>query len=240
MRIKPPYESPALRDITGPAIRPGGLELTERAMAFCDLAPGARVLDLGCGIGASVAYLRRSRGLAAFGLDLSAGLLGEADQVFGRLPLVRGRAEQPPLADVSLAAVLCECVLSLCPDPVTVLAQAHRMLSPDGFLIVTDIYARTPGYAPRVDRSQIRSCLDGAMDRNRIESCLAGVGFERLLWEDHTPLLKHLAARLVLAFGSRATWQLMSANINWAGPAVCGDRPGYYLLVARKKEPKNG
>lgn len=240
MRIKAPYESPALRDITGPAIRPGGLELTERAMAFCDLAAGARVLDLGCGIGASVAYLRRSWSLAAFGLDLSAGLLDEADQVFGRLPLLRGRAEQPPLADGSLAAVLCECMLSLCPDPVPVLAQAHRMLSPYGFLIVTDIYARTHGDAPRVDRSQIRCCLEGAMDRNTIESSLAGAGFELLLWEDHTPLLKHLAARLILAFGSRVAWRLITGNGDLSGPAACAGRPGYFLLVARKEAPKNG
>jgi len=63
------YESPALQAVTGPALRPGGLELTRRSLALCDLPAGARVVDIGCGTGVTVHYLRRHCRLRAFGLD---------------------------------------------------------------------------------------------------------------------------------------------------------------------------
>ena len=46
--------------------RPGGLALTERAVRFANLKADAKVLDLGCGTGASVRYLRTA-GVGAIG-----------------------------------------------------------------------------------------------------------------------------------------------------------------------------
>ena len=43
------YEHTAIREATGDIIRPGGLALTDRALALCQLPAGARVLDVGCG-----------------------------------------------------------------------------------------------------------------------------------------------------------------------------------------------
>ena len=51
-------------------------------------------------------------------------------------------------------------------------------------------------------------------------------GFATLLWEDQTPLLREMAARLILARGS-----LEGLGCTTGGS---GQRPGYYLLVARK------
>ena len=48
--------------------RPGGFELTDRALALARLSAGARVLDVGCGLGASVAHLVDHCGLRAVGL----------------------------------------------------------------------------------------------------------------------------------------------------------------------------
>ncbi len=64
------HESREMRSVTGPTIRPGGLTLTERAFAFCSLPERARVLDVGCGVGATVEFLCREH-LGAFGVDTS-------------------------------------------------------------------------------------------------------------------------------------------------------------------------
>ena len=69
------------------------------------LAPGDRVLDIGCGNGLLVKDLT-DRGIDAEGLDVSAYALGEAPaDISGRLR--QGNALSLPYADASFDAVLC-------------------------------------------------------------------------------------------------------------------------------------
>jgi arsenite methyltransferase len=233
------YESPALRAVTGPVIRPGGFALTDRGLARCRLRADARVLDIGCGAGGSVDYLRRRHDLAAVGLDLSASLLAEGLQTHGNLPLVRGRAEQLPMADGIVEAVLCECVLSLSPRPQAVLQEAWRILQPGGALVLTDVYARAADPSVRRGESPVTCCLQGAVDASTVKRRIAAAGFEMLLWEDHSQMLKQLAAHLILTYGSLdAFWSTVAGPDAAPEMSRCvgasGGRPGYYLLVARK------
>ncbi|HWQ10656.1 MAG TPA: methyltransferase domain-containing protein, partial [Holophaga sp.] len=126
-----PYEREDVRRATGETLRPGGLALTERALALCGFAAGARVLDLGCGTGATLARLAQA-GLRVLGLDVSASLLALARE--RRAPLVSGRAEALPLAGDSLDGVFCECVLSAVADPEATVAEIARVLRPRGVL----------------------------------------------------------------------------------------------------------
>jgi len=234
------YESAALRDVTGPAIRPGGFALTERGLARCRLAPGDRVLDVGCGTGAVVDYLRHRHGLSVLGIDLSAVLLMEGCRAHGRVPLVRGRAEQVPTAGSCFGAVLCECMLSLCPEPQRVLQEVRRVLQPDGHLVLTDVYAREPGTTGISGKATGHCCFQGAVDRLTVENRIAEAGFDLVIWEDHTPLLNRLAAQLIWVYGSLDDfWSVVvgpeAARAMSRGGAERCSRPGYYLLVARKK-----
>ncbi len=49
--------------------RPGGMKLTDRTLAAATLPPGAAVLDVGCGAGATAAHLVDKHGLRLTGLD---------------------------------------------------------------------------------------------------------------------------------------------------------------------------
>jgi arsenite methyltransferase len=233
------YESPILRAVTGPAIRPGGFDLTDRGLARGHLPPGTRVLDVGCGTGACVDHLRSRHGLKAAGVDLSAVLLKEGSLNHCGSPLVRGRAEHLPTADDAFGAVVCECMLSLCPHPLAVLHEIRRVLQPGGFLILTDVYARVPGDGDWIGRVSVHCCLQGAVDRATVESRVADAGLDLELWEDHTPLLKQLAAQLIWTYGSLdAFWFVLGRpdaieNVHPEGSA-CGSRPGYYQVIARK------
>jgi arsenite methyltransferase len=233
------YESPVLRAVTGAVIRPGGFALTDRGLARCRLRAGARVLDIGCGAGGSVDYLRQRHGLSAIGLDLSAVLLAEGLRTHGNLPLVRGRAEQLPMADGFIDAVLCECALSLSSRPQAVLQEAWRILQPGGALILTDVFARAADPSARRGEYPVACCLQGAVDASTVQQRIAAAGFEMLLWEDHSQVLKQLAANLILTYGSLdAFWSTVAGPdaapaMNRCGGAS-GGRPGYYLLVARK------
>jgi len=235
----PLYESQAFQEVVGPALRPGGLALTRRGLAFCGLPEWARVLDVGCGKGETVRLLREAFRLEAVGLDRSDRMLAGAREETPGLPLVRGAAECLPFRDRSLSAVVCECVLSLVADPGAAWREWARVLAPGGFLILADLYLRTPGHARRPGSQLGTCCLHGAGGRSELVDHLRQHGFSPVAWEDHSAFLKHLAARLVFA-----GWPLASL---WGGDGACAAvsdpsairraRPGYFLAVARKRGP---
>lgn len=90
------YEQPAIREITGDAIHPGGLALTDATLHRCDLPANARILDVGCGVGATVEHLRETRQCQAVGIDPSEVLLGAAHQRCANLLLALSRCERDP------------------------------------------------------------------------------------------------------------------------------------------------
>jgi arsenite methyltransferase len=232
-----PYESTAIRAVTGPAIRPGGLALTRRAAAYCRLAPGDRIVDVGCGSGATVGFLNRYICARAVGLDLSAMLLGEGRRRDRDMPLVRGSAEALPVRRASLAAVFCECVLSLLPAPETVLRDIYRALQTGGYMVVADLYWRDRVPAATPATRGARDCLGGAVSRETMARWTGAAGFDLCLWEDHTPLLKTMAAQLAWAGVSLLQWWPGGCTRYALGGAGC---PGYFLMIARKRTPTHG
>lgn len=228
------YETSALRRATGDTLRPGGLSLLREALQHSNWPAGAQVLDIGCGTGATAAYLHREHDLRAMGLDLSVQLLKEAASQHPDLPLIRGRAEALPVADNSLAGVTCECVLSLTSDPALTLREFQRVLAPGGRLILSDLYRRQE---PQSGTLPDNCCLAGATSHEQLIDWLQGAGFILRVWQDRSHLLAELAARLVLLHGSMsAFWSQFSANGDGQPmqQIVQAIRPGYFLLIADK------
>jgi arsenite methyltransferase len=232
-----PYESAAVRAVTGQTIRPGELALTRRAADCCRLQNGDRVLDVGCGTGATVACLADHYGATAIGLDLSSVLLAEARQQHPAMGLIRGDAMVLPLKTAKLSAVFWECVCSLLSDSIAAMKEFHRVLMPCGHLIVADLYWRKNGEAAVSLPGGGGGCLRGAVDRRTMERRIETAGFEICLWEDHSKMLRSLAAQLVWAGVSLGAWWGVDCT---AGKGHGGRRFGYCLIVARKKGEPNG
>jgi len=225
------YESGQLRRVTGDTIRPGGFKLTERALAVCSFPPGARVLDVGCGSGATVKYLIDRHNLAAVGVDPSAMLLAEGLRRRPGLPLVPGRGENLPFADGRMDGVFAECTLSVMEDAGRALREFHRVLKPDGMLAVADVYVREPLAARALRHLRPEGCLTGALSWEELTAKITAAGFKILLWEDHSRLLAELAARLILADIPLAA---LGGNQPDIRSAIKNARPGYLLIIARK------
>jgi SAM-dependent methyltransferase len=134
--------------------------------------------------------------------------------------------------------IICECVLSMLPEPDRALREFHRVLCPDGKLILSDMYLRGQGEENNLWEEAVDGCLSGARPACSVKKLLGEAGFALMLWEDHTPLLNELAARLVLAHGSMdALWGGMKDGRcpGMGNSAIAALKPGYYLLVARKE-----
>ena len=217
---RPLWERSELRQAAGDTLRPGGLTLTDRAAALANLAPGWPVLDVGAGLGATVAHLRRRHQARAVGVDPSAIQLARRPEP--ETPLLRARAEALPFADGAFRMVLCECVLSLVPRADKALAEYARVLVPGGWLGLSDMYLKDEILGAKHTSDRRDSCANQAMPIRSFLETMHRAGFEISLFEDHTRLLKELAARLI-----------------FTGAMPCRThRPGvgYFLLMARKPE----
>lgn len=244
------YDGGLLDAATGGLLRPGGLALTGRAVQLCALRAGARVVDVGCGTGATVGHLRHAFGLRAVGVEASPGVLGRRCGE-ARGALVQGQGAELPLRAGSAEGVLLECCLSAMAEPARVLAECRRVLEPGGRLAVTDLFLREgparplhrgPARAGEVDglpAAAAGSCVAGALTRDALLASLRRGGFAVEVWEDHSRALVELLAGLLLAHGSlRPFWEGQCAPGGDPGAlerAVRGLRPGYFLLVARKE-----
>jgi S-adenosylmethionine-diacylgycerolhomoserine-N-methlytransferase len=123
-----------------------------------DLAPGERVLEIGCGTARNlVAMARRYPQAGFFGLDASAEMLKTAEQSLaraglgGRVRLAHGYAEtvSPSLfgEDLPFDRAIFSYSLSMIPDWEQALATAGSVLSPAGRIHVVDFgdFGRLPG-----------------------------------------------------------------------------------------------
>ncbi len=233
------YERIAAGGVNGGFIRPGGMALTERALSLCAFPPGSRLLDVGCGTGATVECLIGKHGFLAAGVDPSFPMLAHGRVRNPLLPLVRSDGESLPFFDGEWDGVLAECSLSLTRDPDAALRECRRVLKRGGKLILSDIYVRNVGAIPELRALSLHSCLKGALSHDEIMGKLRKGGFAVLAWEDHSPALKHFVAQLILSQGSA---QSLRRSLTDADPpdgfrieqAVSRAKLGYFLAVAEK------
>lgn len=105
-----------------------------RALAHCWVRPGSHVLDVGCGWGETLGYLR-ARGCTVAGAEADSNLRRIADlQGFD----VRvGPFSADDWSGYRFDTIVLNQVLEHLPDPIKTLSDLHRLLSPDGTVIAT-------------------------------------------------------------------------------------------------------
>lgn len=219
--------------------RPGGLKLTARAIELARLCSGANVLDVGCGAGQSVLYMR-SLGINAIGVDCA----NSGDSPSGNPPSrtrVEASAEDLPFPDSFADGILVECSLSVMENQDRALSEFARVLVDGGRLMISDLYARQPdAIAPL--RALKTSCVAGTIVRHELETRLADCGFEVNLWEDHSQALRECAARFIFEHGSLdGMWNCDGAeSAEKVRAAMKSARVGYFLVVAtrNRREPE--
>lgn len=124
-------------------VSPGGIDMARELIARLALAPGSRVLDVGCGLGGSAFVMAREFGLEVDGIDLSKNMLEiaarklDAHGLQGQVRLEWGdclELERENLYD----AVYSRDVFLHIHDKARLLSVLHAALRPGGRLLFTD------------------------------------------------------------------------------------------------------
>lgn len=160
----------------------------QRAIERLDPGPDDRVLVLGCGTGMDVEYL--PEGATVVAVDLTPSMVRRtatrAESLDRDVATGIADAQALPFADDAFDAVLLHLVLSVVPDPGTVVSETARVLAPDGRASLYDKFAPEDG--------------DPSLAR-RVANPVA-----RLLFADLNRPLEPMLAGTSLAVGRRETF----------------------------------
>jgi len=201
------YENEGLLNMPDGILHPGGYKLTERLLELAMLVPDARILDVGCGFGSSVAFLQKL-GFAASGVDKSRTLLEHGRNRFPNLRLVESSAENMPFEDESFDAVFFECSLSLM-DVSETLTEVLRILRPNGTLLISDVFFQ---------------------NEQEFGEVLLNKGFMLTHFEDMSVVFEEFIAQVIMSTGSHNT--LFDCE-QWA--EIIKAKPKYCLAIARQR-----
>lgn len=153
--------------------------------AFAHLSLGECVLDLGSGSGfdclaAAIEVGPRGR---VVGVDMPPEMVRLArrhatDAGVEVVEYVQAELESLPFPDASFDVVMSNCVINLCADKARVLAEARRVLAPNGRLVASDIVAvPTLPSGLRDDIARHAGCIAGATPLEQLAPLLLEAGF---------------------------------------------------------------
>jgi arsenite methyltransferase len=247
------YESDIVRRLLGESFHPGGTALTERLGALLELSPEHVVLDAASGDGTSALFLAQRFGCQVVGVDLGAGNVARATTEAERLGLadrVRfqvGDAEQLPIDNSEIDAVICECAFCTFPDKTRAAGEFARVLKRGGRVGLSDI-TRTPGPAGEfADLMAWVACLADARPAASYSEWLVDAGLVETNVEYHdealTDMIRRIGTRLFATEVLTGLGKLDLAGIDLAAAkrltkeamtAVAEHRIGYAIVCASK------
>ena len=118
----------------------GNVKATDRMADLCQIKKGSYVLDVGCGSGATAAYLARNRGCEVMGVDILPRMIDRSRELVEQKGVSRqtefrvADAQDLPFSDRYFDAVITESVTAFPEDKRKAIGEYFRVLKYGGYL----------------------------------------------------------------------------------------------------------
>ncbi len=197
---------------------PSNEPLFAEVLRALQIAPGASLLDVGCGSGYAARMAAR-QGASVTGLDITPQLLEIARERVPQADFREGRMDALPFEDESFDAVVAFNAFQFADDPAKAVSEAARVVRPGGLVAATTFAEpqRNESTALHLALEPLRAAVSapgaahlpyGLSEPGGLERLLASAGLEHagsgevpLVWAHDTP---ELAVAAVLASGGGA------------------------------------
>lgn len=230
-------------------LRPGKFDITDKAMEIWNLPKGARVLDVGCGDGTSLEYVRDKYGFDMTGIDMSLKAINEGKERNADLDLRLADGEfLDEFSSYTFDGIMMECSLSLINLPDEALHEAYCVMKRGGRLFISDLYIKKPdpkmvkavaieaarqakiphqeGDCEKDEQRFVNFRFEGAFIKEQLIRYMEDeVGFKVKVFEDRSIDLDNYVGEKILQDGSLDTCV-----------TACKDKKGigYFMLIAEK------
>lgn len=118
----------------------GGLKATRELIELCRIGEGKRVLDAGCGVGATACYIAKKYGCRVIGVDISERMIdvsrkrARKEGVEDNVEFIVADVQSLPFKDTTFDAVISESVLVFVKDKRKALSEYVRVTKPRGYI----------------------------------------------------------------------------------------------------------
>jgi arsenite methyltransferase len=172
-------------------LHPGGIVSSERLLEQLAITPGMRVLDLGCGVGATCRYLVRKYRCTVVGLDHDPGMIRQARarsraRRYDGIEYREADANDTGIEDDSFDRVIVQSVACFNHKP-TLLREITRILKPGGWAGLNEVsWVQPPTEkVERVTRATICETFKGALLEDDWISLLEDAGLDEISAEPY-------------------------------------------------------
>lgn len=128
----------------------GALEATNALIELCRIAGGQAVLDVGCGVGRTPAYLAKKHGCRAVGIDIRQKMIDRANEravregLEDRTEFRVADVQDLPFDDGLFDAVIGESIIAFAQDKPKAVSECKRVTKPGGYVGFTEAHWTKP------------------------------------------------------------------------------------------------
>ena len=158
------------------------------------LHPDAKLVDVGCGRGATLLWLSRHSRYRLYGTEPEKALRDIAARDCPAAMLSDAAAENLPYADDYFDAAIMECVFSLLTEPAAAAAELARVIGLNGILLLSDVFTPAGVNVEAAENPLLRNIYT----EETMEDFFEDAGFMALSVYDHTKELRSMYAQMIM------------------------------------------